>query len=30
MYLYSKFIDLCILNQIVADKFCQKTFLDVQ
>lgn len=30
MYLYSKFIDLCTLNQIVADKFCQKTFLDVQ
>lgn len=30
MYLYSKFIDLCILNQIVAGKFCQKTFLDVQ
>lgn len=30
MYFYSKFIDLCILNQIVADKFCQKTFLDVQ
>ena len=30
MHLYSKFIDLCILNEIVADKFCQKTFLDVQ
>lgn len=30
MYLCSKFIDLCILNQIVAGKFCQKTFLDVQ
>lgn len=30
MYLYPKFIDLCTLNQIVADKFCQKTFLDVQ
>lgn len=30
MYLYSKFIDLCTLNQIVADKFCQKKFLDVQ
>ena len=24
MYLYSKFIDLCILNQIVADKFSRK------
>ena len=30
MYLCPKFIDLYFFNQIVAGKFCQKTFLDVQ